>query len=116
MENLGKAKENIKSVERSLNGMGVFKAWKELHSGSTVQNRLGLIFTCINSMAGVRKDGFLGDIEAVKDAVVKSDGFINQRHMIIKEYLGFGFILSRLFFAFDLQRNTPQHKTPLEPE
>jgi hypothetical protein len=58
---------------------------------STLHNRLGLIFTCVNSMAGIRDDGNMGNVEIVKDAILKSDMFRNQREMLIKEWQCFIF-------------------------
>jgi hypothetical protein len=84
--------ENIKTVQDRLNSMKDMLAFEYLRSSSTLHNRLGLIFTCVNSVAGRTEYGGLGNVEMVKDAVIKSDFFSNQRKMIIREYQGFLFL------------------------
>jgi hypothetical protein len=98
-------KENIKSIERRLNCMRPMMAWEELNSSSAKRDRIGLIFTCVNSMAGVRRNGFFGNTEAVKDAILRSDMFANQRKMLIDEYVDVLYFLNKRFFFVFLEKH-----------
>jgi hypothetical protein len=104
--------DDIPSLTRRFHNMRRMTAIEELSGKgcSTIHNRLGLIFTCVNSMAGIREDGNIGDIEAVKDALVKSDVFRNQRDMIISEWQSFYFYL----FVINFQQNIHKNKLILD--
>jgi hypothetical protein len=92
-------KDNIPSLVRRLNNMKSILAFQNLNSWSTIEKRLGLTFTCVNSLADVDENGCIGNVEAVKDAIFNSDHFKNQRNLIVNNYQRY-FIFFYLIYLF----------------